>query len=352
MSAALPPLVKTWTITEYAGAISETLTTDFKKTMFAVHTALKAAGFTVVLSCDSVSVSASDLWTDYTKLVWNTGNPHSWIVYGWGADYEVCIDLNTGSSSGLYVGARYSPSAGFTGGSTAARPTASDEKFLGTNNGELNRWAGTLVATFTSHVLGFAADDGSVRILIWVSLNTTVSGLWMFENIPDSHNLADTWDQKLLALRGSTTSAAPIGDISYLSAIAGTSPTCQFISAGTSYDGIFTYSAYGTAATTRQLAGDSQPFLTGGPYPFSSILMVNNTAGGVLCEVPDMYWGNDAIALAKAKKALTYPDNATGRLWIQQQELIHPWTGDSTLPTWGMATDEHEDGYLHQESRD
>jgi hypothetical protein len=118
------------------------------------------------------------------------------------------------------------------------------------------------------------------------------------------------------------------------------------MSGTTSYDGIFTYTGYGTSQLVRQLAADSQPFHPGSVYPFTTIMMVNNTHGGVLCNVPDLYWGNDVIALAKSKKALTYPNNATNRLWLQQHELIHPWRGDATLPSWGMASDEHEDGYL------
>jgi hypothetical protein len=85
---------------------------------------LVATGWSVFRSCDGVSVSASDLWTDQSKVVWGTG-AHAWIVLT-NADFmpgfAFCIDCNFAYWS--YV--RFEAcAAGYNAdGSTTARPTA------------------------------------------------------------------------------------------------------------------------------------------------------------------------------------------------------------------------------------
>jgi hypothetical protein len=85
---------------------------------------LVATGWSVFRSCDGVSVSASDLWTDQSNVVWGTG-AHAWIVLtnsDFMPGFAFCIDCNYTYWS--YV--RFEAcAAGYNAdGSTTTRPTA------------------------------------------------------------------------------------------------------------------------------------------------------------------------------------------------------------------------------------
>jgi len=87
--------------------------------------------WTVVSSSDGVTSGASDLWIDAGDLV-HHGTTRSWIVLEQvgmgGGNFQICIDFN--SSTAHFGTVVISANAGFTGGSTTARPTATDEYVL------------------------------------------------------------------------------------------------------------------------------------------------------------------------------------------------------------------------------
>ncbi len=89
--------------------------------------------WTVVGSCDSTqyAMDGTDYLIDYTNMVSGTGN-HSWFVLrnaalGAGSGLEICIAHENQTSYDNELTIAYSWSAGFTGGATDARPTATDE---------------------------------------------------------------------------------------------------------------------------------------------------------------------------------------------------------------------------------
>jgi len=80
----------------------------------------------------SAAMDNTDRWVAPANVIGNTaGNAHSWIVLrqtGIASNFELCIDMtSTVMSSATIV---ISPSAGFSGGSNTARPTATDEIVL------------------------------------------------------------------------------------------------------------------------------------------------------------------------------------------------------------------------------
>lgn len=130
-----PTLVKTWThSTNNSIAAQASILLVNQSLLLAFKNALITSGFTVVSSSNSVSVSlvGVDHWSTASNLVFNTAT-HSWIVLkaptAFYTNYQICIDLNAVSANGILIGAvAISPSAGFvTGGTTSARPTATDE---------------------------------------------------------------------------------------------------------------------------------------------------------------------------------------------------------------------------------
>jgi len=98
-------------------------TTVARQETLQLKNVLVASGWSVFRSCDKVSVSSSDLWTDKSKPVWGTG-AHAWIVLtneDFMPGFAFCIDCNYDPFYYL----RFEACAqGYNAdGSTTARPT-------------------------------------------------------------------------------------------------------------------------------------------------------------------------------------------------------------------------------------
>lgn len=100
--------------------------------LVALAAAMPARGFVHDYSCNSVTAGTkgdhAERWLARANVVGNTpGNAHSWRVDTLPAGLgQWCIDRDgTFEGSGSVY---WSPAVGFTGGSTTARPTASDEQ--------------------------------------------------------------------------------------------------------------------------------------------------------------------------------------------------------------------------------
>lgn len=156
---SLPTLEKTWifNVNNAQGALG-TGTLSNRQILFQIKQALigslgswtNASGgsiaspstllWTVAYSCDSSTAGTAgdgvDRWTAATNLVTASG-AHSWIVLknthvDQGGNFQVCIDLpNTDGTQGFgFAAIIVSRTAGFTGGTTSSRPTATDEFVL------------------------------------------------------------------------------------------------------------------------------------------------------------------------------------------------------------------------------
>lgn len=132
--------------------------------------------WTVRGSSDS-AVGAMDnvnRWLADSNLVW-AGGAHSWIVLrqtGIHATFEICIDLNSGSVNALTV---VVATSGFTGGSSTARPTATNEVVHITGQGWFQ---GTDIA-YKLHAMQ-ASDGSSTRIAV-CSSSTLLSTFMQFD---------------------------------------------------------------------------------------------------------------------------------------------------------------------------
>jgi hypothetical protein len=178
---ALPALQKTWqggTTLGGTDLINQTiLAANLQKdTLLAIKNALitfNLANWTVVGSSDSVTAAmdATDRWVTNANLVWATtaGTVFSWIVLqqtGIQASFQMLISLEILAAADtnredVYMGVSFS--AGFTGGSTTARPTATDE-----HAGAILDWIGAEGGTPTDKVLTcIQSDDGEcTRVVI------------------------------------------------------------------------------------------------------------------------------------------------------------------------------------------
>lgn len=146
----LPTLTKTWQFYELLIGDTGTALGNNRAILLAIKNALISTsswknntnasttptGMWTVRGSSNSSASANvgdgvDRWTTATDLVWaNAGNAHSWIVLrntAIASNTEILISCEGLNASGAVLTIYMSPAAGFTGGTTTARPTATDE---------------------------------------------------------------------------------------------------------------------------------------------------------------------------------------------------------------------------------
>jgi hypothetical protein len=138
----VPTIEKTWQFDVNQSIEWVDYDTSWRTTMFLLKESLKGfplSPWTVVGSSNSVAAGMDgvDRLAAPANLI--AGGNHSWIVLqqnGLNAGFQVCFDFTGGGSGTVAV----SPSAGFTGGSIAARPTATDEYTMTLNGTGTAYW--------------------------------------------------------------------------------------------------------------------------------------------------------------------------------------------------------------------
>lgn len=182
---ALPTKAKTWQYNvNQAVALQGSIIATSQRLWRTIKNSL--VGFatlpwTVRGSSDSVAagMDAVDRWAADANLVNDTaGNVHSWIVLrqtGIATNFEICLDLNSNGGSGNFDFI-VSPGAGFTGGSTTARPTATDEVVTQANSAYA--WS-NVDANHVVHVLQ-STDGQCTRVAVWRA-STNLCTFWILD---------------------------------------------------------------------------------------------------------------------------------------------------------------------------
>jgi hypothetical protein len=176
----LPTLVKTWQISRNNSipSLGSNLAHVRRiwKTIKDLMIGFASSPWTVRGSSDSVAAGMDqvDRWDSDTDLVLN-GGAHSWIVLrnsNIAVNFEICIDLNIGFERNATL--VISPSAGFTGGTTSARPTATDEIVM-------NAGAEATKETDTqAYISAWQSTDGQCfRMCMWQE--NAIRMFWMME---------------------------------------------------------------------------------------------------------------------------------------------------------------------------
>ncbi len=180
---ALPTLTKTWQF-NVNFTQSDTALARAQQSMHQIKEALigfSTLPWTVVYSSDSAVAGSAgdgvDRWDASTDVVWAAGN-HSWMVLkqaSVSSNFQVCWDMGADISNIELV---ISPSAGFTGGSISARPTATDEQIIVSDSA----WGrgSSAVSTDQIPLHCMMSDDGEVTRIIF-NRSGDVSGYISFE---------------------------------------------------------------------------------------------------------------------------------------------------------------------------
>jgi hypothetical protein len=135
----------------------------------------------VMYSCNSVTAGTAgdgiDRWATSSNIV-SSGGAHSWMVLRQPAllsNFQILIDMN---GSSMYNGdVIVSPNAGFTGGTTTARPTATDQVEVTPTPS----WFSALTSTNCRVHVMMSTDGQCTRIFACSS--GLIGGFWMFDKL-------------------------------------------------------------------------------------------------------------------------------------------------------------------------
>jgi hypothetical protein len=162
-----------------AGGGGGTWPTDARTIMRAIVDSLlgfSSSPWTVDHSCDSVTAGTPgdgvNRWSADNKLVWQTNSaPRSWIVLkqtGILSTLQLLISLeaNDANVEGDRVTCAYSIGGLFTGGTTTARPTATDECVFENSSHWCNRNSGTNTGMACRLHAMMSTDGKSTRVIM------------------------------------------------------------------------------------------------------------------------------------------------------------------------------------------
>lgn len=267
--------------------------------------------WTCLGSSDSTTAALDNTnrWTAISKLVWTGSGAHSWIVLKQtgASNIQLLIDLHyfSGQQFDIYVSF-----AGFTGGSTTARPTAVDEKEIG--NGAVPFSPSSV--NYRLHV--WSSTDGSVTHVVLYSAN--VQFFWLTISPPANVPTALTWTSPVWATCQWGSSAlkyANVGSTALSWGYLGNSALawCAFYLTAEYLGG------QGISVTSQTFPDDDT-----GEYPFTPIGLWTLTAShrGRKGAATDLWFG-----LANSNSGDNYPASGTLYQFAQFGDLIFPWDG-------------------------
>jgi len=304
---ALPVLEKTWQYNvNQSTTTSGVLLTDCRAAMFKIKQSL--IGFTngwTVVNSSNASLTGGDCWASVSDLSWASSGVHSWIVLqqtgvnGSGTT-QICIDLFTANAYQFYIA--FSPSAGFAGGSTSARPTATDEYSTATI-----AWFPTSAATSVIHATQSSTGD-CTRVFVF-SGGTCYGSLimdTMYSDSPLSYKGVFGYNTSIL----------------YANVYTNT-PYFRGIFGSTKYAAYVGVEQYQPNTVPAANAGAISDFSSA--YPFCPISLHSTTIGarGRCGRLSDIFLGSTSIATGS-----TYPSG--GSTFAQFGTFIIPWNG--TVP--------------------
>ncbi len=350
---AVPVLSKTWQYdVNIQNPAQGTALADAQKVIRRIKTALIGFGtlpWTIRYSCDSVTAGAAgdgvDYWTTDAKLVWssitNTG-VRSWIVLkqtGIGTNHQVCIHLMHTGGSGVgsdTLEVAVSANAGFTGGTTSARPTATDEIVIRDGTYSASAPASTIKGTWWNSESAAAttqqtelhcmqSTDGQCSRAVICYQNGAIS-FWMFDKIQAAvtgltYPFADT----VMGGGGAIQSA---NDVTTYAAFLNNSSTYGYTNAAIML--CYMTSEGSIASSTAQWAIGSRHFFANdfdGSFPMSPVGIYSETtaARGRHGYLADLWFGG-----SYGHTGETYPNDTT-RTFCTFGNMIHSWNGTTPV---------------------
>ena len=280
-----------------------------------------------------------DRWTINTDLPFNSsGNAHAWMVLsqaGMGG-LEFLIDCQEGSTGddGAEIQAYISPSAGFTGGTTTVRPTATDESRLADNSGQAG-WSGAISAIARTWKWNVWREESGEALYVLYFLADVPIGFWV---ISKPQSPATSWSGvQYVAMfyangQSDTNQATNYSDFYDVANLRTYRSDRAFLPTDTGYTGNIT-NLYITADTfgfgpfgqELTVANDVT-----GEYALGAMGIASTEPGfvGKWGSLFDLYWGQNTLGAPFD----TYPSGG-GKNWAQFRAIVFPWDGSTPVTT-------------------
>ena len=323
---SLPTLVKTHQMNVNNTQTAQgSATLDNQALLFAIKGALKGFAvnpLTVNYSCNSVTAGTAadgvDRWVTASNLVFAAaGSAHSWIVLniaGIASGAQLMISCNSGANNVNAI-IRVSTSAGFTGGTTTADPTATDQITI------LSGAWSALVSDLQIRWSVWLATDGSlIRMIAYAAGNPI--GTWIIDvpaNAKSGFTIPFYGYANGTANANTGTTLSNLTTLAMVSRIGSTNCNMTFTCEGAATGGaLFSNATIGQIANEVDLAWDF--------YPLGLASSTVGTRGRDASAV-DIWFGSSAITSGDS-----YPATGTTGQFAQFGNLILPWnTGPVNL---------------------
>lgn len=323
----LPTLVKSWQFqvnqtvpSQGSGLATERrvirIVKDVLKAFASNPWSVRGSSNGVAAAMDSTDRWASD--ADIVKAA--SGTAHSWIVLrqtGIATNFELCIDMNSASQTAAsFV---VSPSVGFSGGSTTARPTAADEIVL------INASAWIDANDVQHQIHAMQSTDGQcTRLQIWRG-GTNQCTFMLFDR---PQNPPAGWTNPSVSFVIPATSGYAGAYTNLISVVNGRgrgSATFNIFMTGennTNAQGSFNLCASDPTQGMGSVPNDFD-----GQWPFYPVGIGSVSANhrGRHGTLFDLWWRPIAV-----NDADSFPNNAATRQFMALGNLIFPWVGDAT----------------------
>lgn len=321
---ALPVLVKSWQLSANNQVAAQgSVDATIKRCWLTVKNIL--IGFsnnpwTVVGSSNGVTAGLDgvDRWNSDSDLLSAGGSSaHSWIVLkqtGISSNFQFLIERN---SNNVYEQVLYvSENAGFTGGTTTARPTATDEQSLMVNPTAFWRNADV---QYQIHV--WQSTDGACTRIVACASGVS-SQLLILEKPVDA---VTGWTRPWYAYAvGSTVNVlvgTTLGGNGYVLKGRGSGAmTLAYVTEALISSASPLYSMTDIGTVQNSFSSEWPMF----PIGLISITALNK---GRHANVPDMWMKPTTLATGD-----TFPNDAANRQFVALGDFIFPWTGTSVSP--------------------
>jgi hypothetical protein len=316
-----PSLSYTYHTNNTTAATGTALATN-QSALLAIKNTLVSSGsnpWTVVGSSDGVTAGMDgvDRWVTSSNLNWAVSGAHSWIVLkqtSLTSNFQICIDLLISSASSYIFVCVFSVNSGFTGGTSSARPTATDQRSPGNVT-----WGGVSTdAQITYHYI--QSTNGYVN-RVFVFSSGRACGIWDISRVK---NPVEGFTYPVYCLIEGSTSA----DAVTLLALNANQNSFYYDSVAPAGAAYRTTIQSPTTSGSGQMCNLTNKNLINDKYPlYPMALYQNTTYHGTHGYVYDMWFG----AINATASGDAYPNDGS-KQFMHMHDVVIPWNG-TTLVT-------------------
>lgn len=266
-------------------------------------------------------------------------NRHSWIVLrqtGIASNFEVCFDLSSVTPGSMTIA--FSPSAGFTGGTATARPTATDEiRIVGGSSA-----ASVFSNVNTQRVFHYMQSTDGQCSRLWVWRSGTINEVCLLFEMPKnpvSGCPALVFAESIVTGSDATVTSSVTNFYvgrRFRGRVSSDTVLLAGLTAEAYSNGTLLRSATGIGSAVNTFSGE-WPVLPLGVATNATATTDGGSSGsqptvpppfGRIANLHDMWWRPSGLATGDS-----FPNNPATRQFMSIGDIVVPWVGDATALT-------------------